>query len=89
MAIPQTDALPGRGDCNPKTVKCNDHPGKPIVLESTWQQYFVAWSELKQAGWGEPAEFHGVANSLLWTNDGSVQSFDFAVDEVRLVPRKP
>jgi hypothetical protein len=70
-------------------VKCNDHPGKAFVLESKWKQYTVTWSELKQYGWGEPATFGGVANSLLWINDGPVQSFDFAVDQVRLVTREP
>ena len=50
-----------------------------------WKQYTVAWDELEQYGWGEPATFAGIANSLLWINDGPVESFEFAVDEVRLV----
>ncbi len=87
VAIPETDAQPGRGDCNPAAAKCNDHPGKPFVLDSQWKQFTVSWSELKQYGWGSPAEFAGIANSLLWINDGPVENFDFAVDEVRLVPR--
>jgi hypothetical protein len=85
VAIPATDATPGRGDCNPQQVKCNDHPGKALVLTSDWKQYTVTWGELEQYGWGEPATFAGIANSLLWINDGPVDSFDFVVDEVRLL----
>ena len=85
VAIPATDATKGRGDCDPAQVKCNDHPGKALVLSNEWKQYTVAWNELQQYGWGEPATFGGIANSLLWINDGPVDSFDFVVDEVTLV----
>lgn len=84
VAIPATDATPGRGDCDDELVTCNDHPGIGITLESEWKQYSVPWSELEQYGWGEPAQFAGVANSLLWINDGPVAWFEFAIDEVRL-----
>jgi hypothetical protein len=86
VAIPATDAKAGRGDCDPAKVKCNDHPGKAFDLKAEWTQYTVTWDELEQYGWGEPATFAGIANSLLWINDGPVDSFDFAVDEVELVP---
>ncbi len=85
IAIPATDAKPGRGDCNPDQVKCNDHPGKALILSSDWAEYTVTWDELAQYGWGEPATFAGIANSLLWINDGPVQSFDFSVDDVKLI----
>ncbi len=87
VAIPETDAQPGRGDCNPAAAKCNDHPGNPFVLDSQWKQFTVSWSDLNQYGWGSPAHFAGIANSLLWINDGPVEKSDFEVDEVRLVPR--
>jgi hypothetical protein len=84
VAIPATDATPGRGDCDPEHHKCNDHPGFGITLASEWTLYSVPWSKLEQYGWGEPAHFAGVANSLLWINDGPVESFEFAIDQVRL-----
>jgi hypothetical protein len=84
VAIPATDATPGRGDCDAQHVECNDHPGVGITLGSEWTHYTVSWSELEQYGWGEPASFAGIANSLLWINDGPVDAFEFAIDEVRL-----
>ena len=70
-------------------MKCNDHPGKALELKAGWAQYSVAWYELAQYGWGEPAKFAGVVNSLLWINDGSVDSFDFAIDQVTLLETAP
>jgi hypothetical protein len=84
-AVPGTDAAIGRGDCVPAQMTCNDHPGKPFELAAGWNQYTVRWDELKQIGWGSPASFDGVINSLLWINDGPVMSFDFAIDEVQLI----
>jgi hypothetical protein len=84
VAIPATDASPGRGDCNPEKAKCNDHPGLGITLTGEWKLYTVPWSKLEQYGWGTPAQFAGIANSLLWINDGPVESFEFAIDEVKL-----
>jgi hypothetical protein len=89
VAIPATDTKPGRGDCDPEQVKCNDHPGKALVLKAEWTRYAVLWDELEQYGWGEPAKFSGIANSLLWINDGTVDSFDFAIDQVELLETTP
>ena len=89
VAVPGSDAKPGRGDCDPAQVKCNDHPGKALVLTDTWTKFTVTWDELAQYGWGEPAQFTGIANSVLWINDGTVDSFDFAIDDVTLVKTAP
>lgn len=89
VAIPATDATPGRGDCDPDKLKCNDHPGVALELDDEWTLYSVHWDELEQYGWGEPASFDGIVNSLLWINDGPVDSFELAVDDVRLFKSKP
>ncbi|HEY1536095.1 MAG TPA: hypothetical protein VGF76_18875 [Polyangiaceae bacterium] len=82
VAVPATDGQPGRGDC---LAECNDHPGESLVLTNAWKQYTVHWDELHQEGWGARGNFAGIANSLLWINDGAVDSFDFEVDQVSLV----
>jgi hypothetical protein len=85
-AVPGSDAAVGRGDCVPSQMTCNDHPGKSFELKAGWNQYTVLWDELKQAGWGSPAAFAGVINSVLWINDGPVETLHLAIDEVRLMP---
>ena len=82
--IPATQPTTEGGDCDEASQVCWDHPGKLFVLTGQWQQYYVAWKDLEQYGWGTPATFGGVLNSLLWINDGPVASFQFSIDQVRL-----
>jgi hypothetical protein len=58
-------------------------------LNDEWTLYSVRWDELEQLGWGEPATFAGVVSSLLWINDGPVDSFELELDEVRLFKNDP
>ena len=80
--IPATDPTANVGDCDPNTETCSDHPGKPFTFTSEWTQYYAAWKDLKQLGFGAKASFAGVLNAVLWINDGAVDHFDFAIDEV-------
>jgi hypothetical protein len=82
--IPGTDPTPGVGDCDPNAGKCSDHPGKLFTFSASWQQYHASFAELKQYGWGIKASFDSVINAVLWINDGPVDNFDFAIDEVSL-----
>lgn len=80
--IPATDPTAGVGDCDSSKQTCSDHPGKPFTFSSEWTQYYAAWKDLKQLGFGAKASFAGVVNALLWINDGPVDHFDFSIDEV-------
>ncbi len=82
--IPATDPTPGVGDCDPNAGKCSDHPGKLFTFGADWQLYHASFAELKQYGWGIKASFDSVINAVLWINDGPVDDFDFAIDEVSL-----
>ena len=87
--IPQTDPHTDIGDCNPATMTCSDHPGKPFIFNEQWTLYHAAWSELKQLGFGTKASFANVINALLWINDGQVNHFDFSIDEVEFYKGDP
>ncbi len=87
--IPATDPTANIGDCDPMQEVCSDHPGKAFVFSSEWTQYYAAWSDLKQLGFGAKASFGGVINALLWINDGPVDHFDFAIDEVSFYQGDP
>ena len=82
--IPATQPVADGGDCDNAAMSCWDHPGHLFELSNQWQQYHVAWKDLAQYGWGTPATFAGVINSLLWINDGPVDSFEFSIDQVHL-----
>jgi hypothetical protein len=87
--IPATDPTSGFGDCDSQTSVCSDHPGAAVILSNQWQAYHVAWRELAQYGWGSPATFAGVINAVLWINDGPVEKFQFAIDQVTLYAGEP
>ena len=82
--IPGTDPTPAIGDCHEPEMKCSDHPGKLFTFSGEWKLYRAPWPELKQYGWGTKATFYSVINAVLWINDGPVDNFDFAIDQVSL-----
>lgn len=88
-AIPETQPVADGGDCDVSTKTCWDHPGKLFVLTNQWQRYTVGWSDLAQYGWGSPASFGHVINSLIWINDGYSASFEFSIDQVSLYKGSP
>jgi hypothetical protein len=78
VAIPQTQAVADLGDC---TSKCFDHPSKKVALTSSWQQYSVKFTDLAQAGFGNPATYSGIVMALNWVSiEGP--NLDFQVDEI-------
>jgi hypothetical protein len=78
VAIPATQAVADLGDC---TSKCYDHPSKKVLLTSSWQQYSVKFTDLAQAGFGNPASYAGIIMALNWVSiEGP--SLDFQVDEI-------
>jgi len=80
VAIPATHAVANGGDC---VDKCFDHPSKTIALTGDWKQYSVAFADLKQAGFGNPAQYKGVMMALNWASvEGP--NVDFWIDEVAL-----
>jgi len=80
VAIPATHAVANGGDC---VDKCFDHPSKTIALTGDWKQYTAAFAELKQAGFGTPAQYRGVMMALNWASiEGP--NVDFWIDEVAL-----
>jgi hypothetical protein len=87
--IPKTDPTAGIGDCDPATMTCSDHPGKPFTFGPDWTLYHAAWSELMQLGFGAPASFDNVINAVLWINDGAVDHFNFSIDQVTFYTGAP
>ncbi len=79
--IPATDPTDGIGDCK---ATCSDHPGLQVTLGNQWELHRIAFSDLKQYGFGTKAAFNSVINAVLWINDGPVPDFDFSIDEVKL-----
>jgi len=80
VAIPATHAVANGGDC---VDKCFDHPSKTVTLTGDWKQYSVAFADLKQAGFGTPAQYQGVMMALNWASvEGP--SVDFWIDEIAL-----
>jgi hypothetical protein len=80
VAIPATHAVANGGDC---VDKCFDHPSKTVTLTGDWKQYTVTFAELKQAGFGNPAQYQGVMMALNWASvEGP--NVDFWIDEVAL-----
>ena len=78
VALPQTQAVADLGDC---TSKCYDHPSKKVALTSTWQQYSVKFTDLAQAGFGNPATYAGLVMALNWVSiEGP--NVDLQVDEI-------
>jgi hypothetical protein len=78
VAIPETQATADLGDC---TSKCFDHPSKKVLLGAGWQQYSVKFTDLAQAGFGNPASYAGIVMAI---NFVSIEgpSLDFQVDEI-------
>lgn len=61
VAIPATLDASFGGSCEPTQSPpmklCNDHPAAAVVVAAGgWLEYKVAFSSLKQEGWGVPAE---------------------------------
>jgi hypothetical protein len=52
--VADKDTDPAGGVCSPM-AKCNDHFGSNLSVSSTWQQISVKFSDMKQQGWGQPA----------------------------------
>jgi hypothetical protein len=78
VAIPQTQAVADLGDC---TSKCYDHPSKRVAVTTSWQQYNVKFTDLAQAGFGNPASYGGIIMALNWVSiEGP--NLDFQVDEI-------
>jgi hypothetical protein len=78
VPIPATHAVADGGDC---VSKCFDHPSKHVALTSTWTQYHVLFSDLTQAGFGNPATYGGIIMALNWVSLAG-PTVDFQVDEV-------
>jgi hypothetical protein len=78
VAIPATHAVADGGDC---ATRCFDHPSKRIVLTPNWQQYQVKFSDLTQAGFGNPATYQGIIMALNWVSIAG-PNLDFSIDEI-------
>ena len=63
-------------------VKCDDHHGSTISLSGSWAQYSFSFAELKQQGWGAPAEFDEKEVISLHFEVEQDTAFDFWLDDV-------
>jgi len=65
---------------------CWDDFGTFIDLTQTWTRYTVAWGDLSQEGWGEPAEFDPLGLlAIVWQAGMSGTEFDVWVDDIRFL----
>ncbi len=78
VAIPQTQAVADGGDCS---ARCYDHPLKTVLLGANWQQYHVAFTDLAQSGFGDPATFQGMIMAMNWASL-SGPNLDYSIDEI-------
>jgi len=64
------------------STKCKDFYAATFALTSTWTHYTVAWSSLKQGGWGTPVAF--VPSQLLYIqfDFGPNLDFELYLDEI-------
>lgn len=64
---------------------CNDFHMVRLPLTDGWQQHSILWSQLKQSGWGTPADFDPAQLAYLqFAFDGPV-TFDLYLDELTLL----
>lgn len=61
---------------------CGDHFGILINLTQSWVQYSIAFSSLKQDGWGDKATFDPKSTLAVQFAIGANVSFDFWIDDV-------
>jgi hypothetical protein len=52
LAITTSSTVSGCNGC--ACALCNDHFAKEVGLSTSWRQYFVAFADTKQDGWGNP-----------------------------------
>jgi hypothetical protein len=72
------------GDC---ATDCTDHYAGVVTLDTSWVEYSIDFSSLKQEGWGPKPE--DLAHTIFiyfgfLGTDGGPTSFDFLIDDVRL-----
>ena len=61
----------------------SNRTSKHVALTANWQQYHVAWGDLTQAGFGNPATFQGIVMALNWVSLAG-PALDFQIDEIAL-----
>ncbi len=73
------------GACTPSTVAgqgCDDGHGSVLFLTSEWANYKLAFSDIRQAGWGKPVVFDSTTLMSIQFNVDKNLAFDFAVDDI-------
>lgn len=77
--------MPPVGTC-PGTLGCDHFRYKVPMLPAAATEYSFTWSELKQAGWGDPAPGYNVAGNLIEIGFGGEDqafAYDFYVDDIQ------
>jgi Carbohydrate binding domain (family 11) len=75
------------GACTPSTVMgqgCDDGHGSVLFLTSDWTVHKLAFSDLRQAGWGKPVVFDASKIMSIQFNVDKNLAFDFAIDDIGL-----
>lgn len=77
-----THPLVDGGTCDPERGQCSDNFGASITLQPQWEVYEIAWADLMQQGWGQPADFDpGQIIEIQWQAPVATP-FDMHVDEL-------
>ena len=80
--VPMADG----GGCTPSDVEgkmCDDGHGKSIALGSSWKTFEIPFKDLKQGGWGLPADFDAKSITGMLFLVGQNLEFDYSIDNVR------
>jgi hypothetical protein len=74
----------GGGACEAMN-NCMDFHRTIVTLTPSWQRVEVRFSDLRQMGWGPPAQFQAdqMVGFIVWPNE---TTFDVWIDDVRLEP---
>jgi hypothetical protein len=78
----QTQAIVPKDSGGTCDSNCFDAHGADVVLTGAWKKYELAWTDLKQAGWGTAAAFDKTkTRNLQW--EFLPGAFDLQLDDIR------
>jgi hypothetical protein len=78
--------------CTPDTTDLNsdqgcDKFGSSVLLRSDWQQFLVPFAEMRQGGWGRPAEYFDLAGIISFSISFPQGTWDFWIDDLAFYRR--
>ncbi|WP_437670344.1 hypothetical protein [Sorangium sp. So ce131] len=87
VMISDKSTTPEGGHCDPDAAEmgCNDNWARTITLTEQWQQFAIAFEDLKVGGWGLPPLTENIDATALYSIQFQVAQavdFDFCIDDL-------